>query len=53
MKEGELSTSKGFHPVNPVHPVRKMDPKVIRLWLDAFDAVKTPTAGTKTCKSMV
>jgi hypothetical protein len=40
MKEGEPSTSKGFHPVTPVHPVKTMDPKVTRLWVDAFDAVK-------------
>jgi hypothetical protein len=40
MKEGELSTSKGFYPVNPVHPVKKMDPKVTQLRVDAFDAVK-------------
>jgi hypothetical protein len=32
-----------------------MDPKVSRLWVDAFDAIdtiKTPTAGTKMGKSM-
>ena len=40
MKEGELSASRGVHPVNPVHPVRKMDPKVTQLRVDAFDAEK-------------